>query len=290
MRDKDQRHEHPSTYFVQDRSSKEELRRLALQDQMVTESQGGVLSEQSDPGRFRHVLDVGCGTGGWLIEVAKTLPTSEVLIGVDVSSKLVAYARGQAAKEQVDNRVEFHVGDALRMLEFPDAFFDLVNQRFGQSYVRTWEWSKLVQEYRRVSQPEGVIRITEGEWMAQNTSPALTRLFALALTAFSRAGHSFTPESDGVTKHLVPLLDRHGIGQIQQRSLVLDYCAGTLEGQAFVENLRLAFRTIVPFLHKWTQVPDDYEYLYQQALIEMQQPDFVASSRLLTVWGTMGPF
>jgi hypothetical protein len=30
------RREHPSTYFVQDRSSQEELNRLRLQDQMVT--------------------------------------------------------------------------------------------------------------------------------------------------------------------------------------------------------------------------------------------------------------
>jgi hypothetical protein len=35
--------------------------------------------------------------------------------------------------------------DALRMLVFPDAFFDLVNLRCGCSYVRTWEWPKLLE-------------------------------------------------------------------------------------------------------------------------------------------------
>jgi hypothetical protein len=33
-------------------------------------------------------------------------------------------------------------------------------------------------------------------------------------------------------------------------------------------------------------VPEDYEEIYQQALKEMQQPDFVATGTLLTVWGT----
>jgi hypothetical protein len=49
--------------------------------------------------------------------------------------------------------------------------------------------------------------------------------------------------------------------------------------------MRLIFRTMVPFLRKWTRVPDDYEMLYQQMLGEMQQPDFVARGSLLTAWG-----
>ena len=42
---------------------------------------------------------------------------------------------------------------------------------------------------------------------------------------------------------------------------------------------------MLPFLHKWTRVPHDYENIYQQALSEMQQPDFVATWNLLTAWG-----
>jgi len=55
------RREHPSTYFVQDRSNAEERERLRLQDQMFTTGMGGVLPEQPDPARFQRVLDVGCG-------------------------------------------------------------------------------------------------------------------------------------------------------------------------------------------------------------------------------------
>jgi hypothetical protein len=42
---------------------------------------------------------------------------------------------------------------------------------------------------------------------------------------------------------------------------------------------------LLPFFQKWTRVPSDYEEIYQQALKEMQQPDFVATWTLLTVWG-----
>ncbi len=37
------RREHPGTYFVQDRSNEEELKRLLIQDQLVTVGMGGVL-------------------------------------------------------------------------------------------------------------------------------------------------------------------------------------------------------------------------------------------------------
>src|SRR6266851_2530638 len=155
--------EHPSTYFIQDRSNRDELRRLALQDQLITTSMGGVLPVQAEPERLRQVLDVGCGTGGWLIEVAKAYPNTSLLIGADVSKYLVDYAREQAKVQQLSARVEFHVMDALRMLEFPSNFFDLVNLRFAIGYMRTWDWPKLLQEFQRVARPGGIIRLTESE-------------------------------------------------------------------------------------------------------------------------------
>jgi ubiquinone/menaquinone biosynthesis C-methylase UbiE len=130
--------EHPSTYFVQDRDNQEELVRLQLQDQMVTTSMGGVLAEQPDPARFKRVLDIGCGTGGWLIETAKAYPGMTRLFGIDISGKMLDYARTQAKAHQVTDRVEFLLMDALRMLEFLNGFFDLVNMRLVQSFLRIW--------------------------------------------------------------------------------------------------------------------------------------------------------
>src|SRR5437879_2747966 len=86
----------PNTYFVQDRSSLDELTRLDIQDQMLTAGMGGVLAEQAAPTSFRRVLDVGCGTGGWLIETAKTYPSISMLVGVDASKRMIEYAREQA--------------------------------------------------------------------------------------------------------------------------------------------------------------------------------------------------
>jgi len=279
------RREHPSTYFVQDRSSENELARLQLQDQQVTAGMGGVLPEQLDPASFQRVLDVGCGSGDWLIQAAKTYPSMSLLVGVDISSKMVEYAQAQAEAQGVSDRVQFRAMDALRMLEFPTDYFHLVNQRFGASYLRKWDWPKLLSEFRRVTQPGGVIRITEGNMAMESSSPALTSLFEIMLYAFYQAGHLFTLGSKGVTGDLAPLLRQEGLQQVQTRAYTPEYRAGTPGGQKFYEDMKLLFRTLLPFLRKWTRLPDDYETLYQQALSEMQQPDFVAKGSMLTAWG-----
>jgi ubiquinone/menaquinone biosynthesis C-methylase UbiE len=283
------RQEHPSTYVVQDRSNREELARLQLQDDLMTQGMGGVLPEQPDPASLRRVLDVGCGTGGWLIETARSYPSISLLIGVDISRTYVEYARTQAEAARVSDRVEFHVMDALRMLEFPNKFFDLVNHRLATSWLRTWDWPKLLQEYQRVCRPKGVVRITEGDWTAARNSVALSRLFDLSVKALSQAGHLFTPTGSGVTGQLVRLLKQHGLQQVQTRAFTLEYRAGTPAGQHYFEDNRLAFRTMLPFLRKWTHVPAEYESIYQQALVEMQQPDFVATWNMLTAWGVVPP-
>jgi ubiquinone/menaquinone biosynthesis C-methylase UbiE len=277
--------EHPSTYVVQDRSNQQELARLTIQDRLVTTVMGGVLPEQPDSAKFERVLDVGCGPGNWLLDMATAHPESSLLIGVDISGKMVEYAREQAAAQNLNARVEFHVMDALRMLEFPTDFFNLVNLRFGTGYLRTWDWPKLLSEFRRVSRSGGLIRISESDIMVKSSSPALTRLFELQIEALYHAGHFFNAEQQGITGELASLLERAGFEQVQTRAFPTDYHAGTQQTQYLIENVTYVFRVSLPFLRKWLHVPDNYEELYQQMLREIQQPDFVASGAMVTAWG-----
>ncbi len=278
------RREHPSTYFVQDRSNDEELNRLRIQDQMLTVGMGGVLPEQGNPESFLRVLDVGCGSGSWAIEAAQTYPSMS-LFGIDISKKMVDYARSQAIARGVADKIEFAVMDALRMLEFPNDFFDLVNLRMGVSFLRKWDWPKLLSEFQRVTRPGGVIRITDEGIIHPSNSPALTQLCEMAQCALDRAGHLFAPETTGLTAHLLPLLTQHGIQQVQTKDFALEYQAGTPQGEVYYEDIKHVFRTIRPFIEKWGCATQDYNVLYQQVLKEMQQSNFHATMRLLTVWG-----
>jgi hypothetical protein len=116
-------------------------------------------------------------------------------------------------------------------------------------------------------------------------SSALTQLYQIALNAAYQAGLFFTPTSDGVTSQLAQLLHQQGLQDVQTLVHTLEYRAGTAPGQGFYEDMSRTFRSALPFYRKWTRVPDNYEEIYQQALSEMQQPDFLARWNLLTAWG-----
>jgi len=275
-----------STYIVQDRNNQDEMTRLSIQDRMLTKGQGGPLDGVADPTTLRSILDVGCGTGDWLMETARTYPMIEKLAGGDISGKMLSYARAKAEAEQLQRRVQFYGMDALRVLEFQTSSFDLINQRLGASWLRTWEWTKLLIEYIRVTRPGGIVRITEMNGLIENTSPALTQLGHISLETFYRSGRLFTPTSDGLTGHLVRLMTQHGFRNIQTKTHIIILRAGTEMGQYFYEDVAIGYRVALPFFQKWTNVPSNYQEIYQQALEEMRQPDFVATWTLLTVCGT----
>jgi ubiquinone/menaquinone biosynthesis C-methylase UbiE len=273
-----------STYVVQDRGNKEELARLVIQGRTVTTAMGGALPEQSDPTVFRRVLDIGCGPGGWIFEAAQAYPEMK-LYGIDISETIISYASKQAEKLQLPtDRVEFLVMDALRKFEFPDDSFDLVNFRFGVSFMRQWDWPKLFGEIQRVLKADGTVRIVEGEVAAESSSVAYAKFYALLRRALFRSGHLFNEEPWGLIGQLPSFLVRYGFQKIQSRQSAIDYRSATATGKAFFEEQVHLFHTMRPFLYRYGCMPEDYDAICQQATKDMQQADFVATNQLHTLW------
>jgi ubiquinone/menaquinone biosynthesis C-methylase UbiE len=273
------------TYFVQDQGNEEEFLRQMEQDRLVTTSMGGALAEQQTPHLLKRVLDVACGVGGWAIEAAQTYPAMS-LVGIDINPRMIDYAREQAAVAGLAERVEFLVTDALRPLDFPDASFDLVNMRFAMSFVRTWEWPRLISNFMRVLRPGGIIRLTEEQVIHESNSPASVTFCELLLGALYRSGHLFAQESTGLTSHLSTLLRQQSDQEVQIRQHVLHFQAGTPEGQIYIRDGNYIIRTLRPFLEKWGMAGENYAELAQRVRAELQQPDFSATWCLTTVWAS----
>src|SRR5579875_575260 len=281
-----QNHEQANTNFTE--ITGQEVSRITLLDELLTASIGGVLPEQSDPARFGNVLDIGCGTGGWLLTGAREYPDRYVSRGIDISSRVIHHARARAMKAGLTQQIDFQVMDALRHLNFADASFDLTNIRFGMSFVRTWEWIELLAEMQRVTCTGGIIRLTEAEVFHNTSSAALTHLDQLFLRAYDRAWRLFEPTTTGLTAHLAPLLHRIGCQQIQQKTFPLVFRAGTEEGQRFARATEILLKTARSSLQKWgNESFGYYEALAEQVLKEMQQPDFITTLMLHTIWGTV---
>jgi len=72
-----------------------------------------------------RVLEVGCGSGRILINLAKL--GFQNLVGIDLSPIFIEYAERRAQEHGVDDRVEFVIGDAKRLSKvLDDRVFDTI--------------------------------------------------------------------------------------------------------------------------------------------------------------------
>jgi SAM-dependent methyltransferase len=272
-----------------DPESSAEVARLINLDRLVTQCMGGLFFEQSpaDLAAVHRLLDIGCGPGGWVQEVAYAYPKIEV-VGIDISQTMIEYARTQAQVHRLGN-AHFQVMDATKPLDFPDHSFDLVNARAIGFFPKAI-WPPLLQECRRITRPGGIIRLTEIEMgiCGITNSPALERLNALGTQALYQSGHGFSPDGRhmGTTPLLARLLRDAGYQNIQQRAHVMDYSAGTEAYEGIYQNNMVAFKLIQPFLlQAGVTTQEEVDQLYEQMLLEMRSPDFCGLAYLLTVWG-----
>src|SRR2546430_2778308 len=76
------------------------------------------------------VLDVACGTGGVMAQLARCCPPTTCLIGVDFTEAMLRIGRQRLATAAPAHRVYLCVGDA-HCLPHPEKSFDAVTMVFG---------------------------------------------------------------------------------------------------------------------------------------------------------------
>lgn len=281
--------EHPgetkeNTYVI-DSESAAEMARLMRQDHLLTRGMGGLFPEGLDMSRVQDVLDIACGPGGWVQEVAFEYADVNA-VGVDISERMIAYARAQAQAQRLTN-ASFRVMNALKPLDFPDNSFDLVNTRLIVAFMLPEVWPKFVRECWRILRPGGILRLTDLEWGLSN-KPAFEKICDQFNQALHKAGQSFSP--NGTHMGILPMLRRlvsdAGYLDIGQKAHAIDFSYGLEAHEGFYHDLAAAFKLLQPFINKWGVASlEELDATYQQALKEMTEEDFCAMWILLTVWG-----
>jgi SAM-dependent methyltransferase len=274
----------PSTYPL-DAHSDEEIARLFVQHAIITEYTGGLFPERPDLSHVQDILDLACGSGGWVVDVARAYPQINVM-GVDLSIRMIMYGRAQALLYQRAN-ARFRLMNVLKPLDFPDHSLDLINGRFLASFVPPASWKGLLQECMRLLRPGGIIRLTEAEPGITN-SPACEKLNWLALQALQKAGQSFSPDGRhlGITPMLGPLLRKAGYRNVQNITHALDYSAGTEPQDSLSFDYQLGLKKALPFLLKHgVTTEEEFDELLQKAKAEMYSEEFCAIQFFVTTWG-----
>jgi ubiquinone/menaquinone biosynthesis C-methylase UbiE len=172
------------------------------------------------------VLDVGCGTGFPILELAGRLGPGAQLFGVDPWGAAVDRARRKAKVYGLAN-VQFFEGDAAS-LRFADQFFDLIVSNLGLNNFADPE--AVLRECHRVLRRDGTIALTTN---VTGHMQEFYEVFGSALRELGLTEVLFRLEEHiahrSTAEAIVARLERIGfkVADVERRSFRLRYANGT---------------------------------------------------------------
>ena len=128
------------------------------------------------PGR---ILDVGCGTGRWAIEMANAFPSAEI-VGLDIIKPTLTVS-------QRPKNVLFLQRDILKGLPFTEHIFDYVHMRFLTGALPATNFQGVINELNRVTRLGGWIELAE-PGILYNAGAGLDTLWTWLLEFARRRG------------------------------------------------------------------------------------------------------
>lgn len=185
----------------------DESNRLNFQHFMLkTFLKGNYLAPVKRP---RDILDVGCGTGRWALDLAAEFPQANV-IGVDVVPPAVD---DSSVTSQADNYT-FVQGNVLEQLPFADNSFDFVHQRYLTLAIPADRWPHVISELLRVTRPGGWIELIETA--PPEGAPATNQLANWGKQLVARRGIDLA-----MAQQIGPLLTAGGAAAVTSRALTI---------------------------------------------------------------------
>ncbi len=142
-----------------------------------------------------RIADIGTGSGCIALALAKEFPHAEVH-ATDISAAALEIARANAARHQLEHRIQFHESDLLEGLSFADFDFIVSNP----PYVGESEEDQVQLEVRKFEPRTAVFAGTAG-------TEVITRLIPKARTALCAGGWLVLEVSGGIAGSVQLLLN-----------------------------------------------------------------------------------
>ncbi|WP_376797457.1 class I SAM-dependent methyltransferase [Thermogemmatispora sp.] len=197
-----------------------------------------------DKERVRSILDVGCGTGRWVIEMARAFREARVY-GIDLEWSTPA--------QKLPPNVTFLQGNVLAGLPFPGHTFDYVHQRLLAMGIPANRWPSLLQELLRVTAPGGWIELFEGGDTFVNAGPALRLFIEWYRQASKRAGYD-----PAIVDRLGNLFQNLGLHHVRLETLSVPVGPwGRHEGVMLQKNLMATFPGLFPLLQQQLNIEEE---------------------------------
>ena len=116
----------------------------------------GLAKLAAQPGE--HILEIGCGTGHCLVELAQAVGPEGKVYGIDISPEMISLTDQLLEKSGVADRAQLTCGDAEQM-PYEDESLDAIFTSFTLELFDTPEIPKVLAECKRVLKSGGRLAI-----------------------------------------------------------------------------------------------------------------------------------
>jgi SAM-dependent methyltransferase len=246
---------------------------LILQERMLTEECGGVFPElETSFSTIHRILDVECGPGQWVLDVARAHAEVEI-IGIDERPHMIYAAHVQQWANLEGMRkfqqVSFQKVDLTRPLPFDDHSFDFVNGRLV-CFLDRKDWPHFIAECKRILRPGGMVRVMESDPWGVTLSSASAQIASYVRHVLRKKGPMLSWKEDD-TPLLKPFFHAAGFESIAWQIYRFDALDKEKERQILTQVFTVLFCWAQPMLVKAGVVSaSELEQLYLQALADFQ--------------------
>jgi len=216
----------------------------------------------------RDILDVGCGSGRWAMELAAHFPQARV-VGLDVVPPPADDSRtfGNGLDQRPPNYT-FTPGNVLEGLPFPDNSFDFVHQRLLITAIPAERWPAVIRELARVTRPGGWVELAECG-VPEHAGPGLTGLWGTWIELCAKRNVDFT-----MGHTIGQLLSDGGLAHVQRHHLYFPMGAwgGHVGRMSATDCLAVGQALRAGVTAAGILPPADYDKLYALTQTELSAP------------------
>ncbi len=167
---------------------------------------------------FQNILDIGCGTGGQTLTLAKHLTGH--ITAVDLFTEFLAKLKARAIEQGLQSRISL-LQASMETLSFEKDSFDLIWSE-GAIYIMGFE--KGINEWQKFLKPGGYIAISEICWITNDRPQEIqdywqnnyaeidtisNKIRRLEKAGFSPSAHFILSENCWLDNYYIPLQARH---------------------------------------------------------------------------------